>query len=200
MSLIILEGLPAASKTLWGKSFVEVHENAVFLEEWVDEKVLKEYLENMKEKATEFQFYIQEETVNRVKKAVELAKQGKVVILDRGLIGNLCFACVQYDADLISDSDMKKYEESFSYDLIPGFMDIKSTTIYMKATPEFCLERIRSRNRSGESSYTLDYLNQLTGAHDALLPYAKIVNINKNYPLNNKGLLSVSSLLEILTN
>ena len=200
MSLIILEGLPAASKTLWGKSFVEVHENAVFLEEWVDEKVLKEYLENMKEKATEFQFYIQEETVNRVKKAVELAKQGKVVILDRGLIGNLCFACVQYDADLISDSDMKNYEESFSYDIIPGFKDIKSTTIYMKATPEFCLERIRSRNRSGESSYTLDYLNQLAGSHDALLPHAKIVNINKNYPLNGKGLLSISSLLEILTN
>src|SRR4029079_5909118 len=102
MSLIILEGLPSAGKSLWGQSFFEAHENAVFLEEWVDEKVLKEYLENMKEKATEFQFYIQEETVNRVKKAIELVKEGKVVILDRGLIGNECFVSVQHDAELIS--------------------------------------------------------------------------------------------------
>ena len=200
MSLIILEGLPSASKTLFGKSFVEAYENAVFLEEWVDEKVLKEYLENMKEKATEFQFYIQEETVNRVKKAIELVKQGKVVILDRGLIGNECFVSVQHDAGLISDDDMERYLKSFSYELIPGFNDIKSTTLYMKATPEFCLERIRSRNRSGEDTYTLQYLQKLSQAHDSLLPHAKIVNIDKNYPLNEKGLLSVSSLLEILSN
>ena len=199
MSLIILEGLPSSSKTLFGKSFSEAHENAVFLEEWVDEKVLKEYLENMKEKATEFQFYIQEETVNRVKKAIELVKLGKVVILDRGLIGNECFVSVQHDAGLISDENMERYLKSFSYELIPGFNDIKSTTLYMKAAPTFCLERIRSRNRSGEDTYTLQYLQKLSQAHDSLLTHAKIINIDKNHSLNYKGLLSVSSLLEFLS-
>ena len=199
MSLIILEGIPASGKSLWGESFVEAHENAVFLEEWVDEKVLKEYLENMKEKATEFQFYIQEETVNRVKKAIDLVKEGKVVILDRGLIGNECFARVQYDTHLISDENIERYLNFFSYDNISEFKDIKSVTIYMRATTEFCLERIRTRARDGENSYTIEYLNQLAWYHDTLLPHAKIINIDKNYPLNEKGLLSVSSLLEILS-
>jgi deoxyadenosine/deoxycytidine kinase len=196
--LIILEGLPASSKTLWGKSYADVMENAVFLEEWVDEKVLKEYLENMEEKATEFQFYIQEETVNRIKKAISLVKEGKTVILDRGLIGNECFASVQNDEGLISNEDMERYLRTFSYDSIPGFKDIESVTLYLKATPEFCLERIKTRNRPGESTYTLDYLDQLAGTHDFLLPHAKVLNINKNYPLNKKGLLPLSSILKIL--
>ena len=199
MSLIILEGLPGASKTLFGKSYVAAHENAVFLEEWVDERVLKEYLENMKEKATSFQFYIQEETVNRIKKAIELVKTGKTVVLDRGLIGNSCFAFVQNDACVISDQEMKIYEKRFSYDNIEGFKNIKSSTLYLKATPEFCLERIRNRGRDGESAYDLKYLNQLAGTHNTLLANTKICHITKDYPLNDKGLLFTSSLLEILS-
>ncbi len=199
MSLIILEGLPGASKTLFGKSFAAAHENAVFLEEWGDEKVLKEYLENMKEKATSFQFYIQQETVNRVKRAIRLVKDGKCVILDRGLIGNECFVLVQNDSCIISDKDLKTYQEEFRYDLIPEFKDIKSSTLYLKAKPEFCLERIRRRARDGEESYTFDYLDQLCGTHDALLSNVRIVSIDKDYPLDNKGLLSNSSLLEILS-
>jgi deoxyadenosine/deoxycytidine kinase len=199
MSLIILEGVQSSGKSLFGKSFVAAHDNAVFLEEWVDEKVLKEYLSDMKGKARDFQFYIQEETVNRVKKAIELVKEGKVVVLDRGLIGNECFISVQHDANLISDEDMEKYLKSYSYDLIPGFHDVKSTTIYLRAMPEFCLERIRMRAREGEETYTLDYLNQLAGTHDYSLPHAKVCQINKNYTLNGEGLLSISSLLEILT-
>ena len=199
MSLIILEGLPGASKTLFGKSYVAAHENAIFLEEWVDEKVLKEYLENMKEKATSFQFYIQEETVNRIKKASELVKEGKIVVLDRGILGNSCFAFIQNDAAIISDQDMKTYYDRFSYENIPGFKDIKSSTLYLKATPEFCLERIRKRERAGESVYDLNYLNQLAGTHNALLENTKVCHITKDYPLNSLGLLSTSSLLEILS-
>ena len=200
MSLIILEGLPASAKSTFGKSFVEAHDNAVFLEEWVDEKVLKQYLGDMKKRARDFQFYIQEETALRIKNAIELIKTGKIVILDRGFIGNECFARVQHDANLISKKDMATYLKCFSYDAFPELKNIKITTLYMKATPELCLERSRSRNRSGEDTYTLDYLDQLAGTHDALLPHAKILHIHKNYPLNDKGLLSVSSLLEILTN
>ena len=198
MSLIILEGIQSVGKTTLGRSYVDANPNAVFLEEWVDEKVLKEYLENMKEKAKDFQFYIQEETVNRIKKAIELVKSRKTVILDRGLIGNECFARVQHDSGLISNEDFETYLKSFSYNLIPGFKDVSSTTVYMKATPEFCLERIRSRNRSGESSYTLDYLNKLVHMHDTLIQPDVIMKIDSNDSLNEKGLLTFTTLVKYL--
>ena len=198
MSLIILEGIQSSGKTTLGKSYVSENPNAVFLEEWVDEKVLKEYLENMKEKAKDFQFHLQEETVNRVKKAIELVKAGRIVILDRGLIGNECFVRVQHDAGLISDEDMNAYLKSFSYNLIPGFTEIPSTTVYMKATAEFCLERIRSRNRTGESSYTLEYLNQLVHMHDTLIKPDVIMKIETNDSLNEKGLLTFTKLVKYL--
>ena len=198
MSLIILEGVQACGKTTLGKSYVAANPNAVFLEEWVDEKVLKEYLENMKEKAKDFQFYIQEETVNRVKKAIELVKAGKTVILDRGLIGNECFARVQHNAGLISNEDMDTYSKIFSYGMIPGFADIKSKTIYMKATAEFCLERIRLRAREGESTYDLDYLNRLINMHNTLIKSEVIMKIDSNDSLNKEGLLTFTTLVKYL--
>ena len=198
MSLIILEGVQACGKTTLGKSYVAANPNAIFLEEWVDEKVLKEYLQNMKDKAKDFQFYIQEETVNRVKKAIELVKTGKIVILDRGLIGNECFARVQHNAGLISNEDMETYSKTFSYGMIPGFADIKSTTIYMKATAEFCLERIRTRAREGESTYDLDYLNRLINMHNTLIKSEVIMKIDSNDSLNKEGLLAFATLVKYL--
>lgn len=198
MSLIILEGPQSCGKTTLGKSYVAAHPEAIFLEEWVDEMVLKEYLENMKEKATNFQFYIQEETINRVKKAIELVKSGKTVLLDRGLIGNQCFAKVQHDTGVISDQDFERYLKSFSYELIPGFPEIYSKTIYMKADAEFCLQRIRFRAREGESSYDLNYLNRIIQAHNDLLKNCAIMYIHTNDDLTREGLLSFSTLVKYL--
>jgi thymidine kinase len=41
--------------------------------------------------------------------------------------------------------------------------------IYLRAKPETCLERIRTRNRPEEQSITLDYLNQLHERHEEWL-------------------------------
>jgi deoxyadenosine/deoxycytidine kinase len=38
--------------------------------------------------------------------------------------------------------------------------------VYLRAKPETCLERIRTRNRPEEQSITLDYLNQLHERHE----------------------------------
>jgi deoxyadenosine/deoxycytidine kinase len=41
--------------------------------------------------------------------------------------------------------------------------------VYLRAKPEICLERIKSRNRPEEQSITLDYLNQLHERHEEWL-------------------------------
>jgi len=41
--------------------------------------------------------------------------------------------------------------------------------VYLRAKPETCLERIKSRNRPEEQSITLDYLKQLHECHEEWL-------------------------------
>lgn len=38
--------------------------------------------------------------------------------------------------------------------------------VYLRATPETCLERIKCRNRPEEQSITIDYLRQLHELHE----------------------------------
>jgi len=41
--------------------------------------------------------------------------------------------------------------------------------VYLRAKPETCLERIKTRNRPEEQSITLDYLKQLHDCHEQWL-------------------------------
>lgn len=41
--------------------------------------------------------------------------------------------------------------------------------VYLRAKPETCLERIRTRNRPEEQSITVDYLKQLHERHEQWL-------------------------------
>lgn len=198
--LIILEGLPGVGKTLFGKSYASVNPNSVFLEEWVDVKILKEYLADMKNKAADFQMHIQKETVERIQKAIRLVLSGKTVVLDRGLIGNRCFAEVQFEAGLISEESMKAYRADFTYSNIEGFWEIKSEIIYMKATPEFSLQRIKRRARDGEDVYALDYLEKLKVKHDNLLKEAKVVYVDTDHELTENGELPHVAVRAILVN
>ena len=72
----------------------------------------------MKNKATNFQFQIQDETVKRIRMAIELAKEGKTVLIDRGLIGNRCFAEIQYEKGFINQKDIELYRKKYSYHLL----------------------------------------------------------------------------------
>ena len=198
--LIILEGLPGVGKTLFGKSYASVDPNSVFLEEWVDIKVLKEYLADMKNKAADFQMHIQKETVQRIQKAIQLVHEGKTVLLDRGLIGNRCFAEVQFEAGLISEDSMKSYRSEFTYTNIEGFWEIDSEIIYMKATPEFSLQRIKKRAREGENVYELTYLQELKNKHDNLLQEAKVVHVEIDHDLTDSGELPLVAVHAILVN
>lgn len=198
--LIILEGLPGVGKTLFGKSYASLNGNAVFLEERVDLDVLKEYLADMPAKATGFQMHIQEETVERIKKAIEFVKQGKTVVLDRGLAGNRCFAETQFEADLISEDDIKEYRSKFVYSAIEGFWEIRCEVIYMHATPEFSLKRIHQRARDGESCYGLDYLRKLAAKHDHLLVGARIVEVDTDHELTEGGELPLVAVHAIIVN
>ncbi|CAF4307588.1 unnamed protein product [Rotaria sp. Silwood2] len=50
--------------------------------------------------------------------------------------------------------------------------------IYLRATPETCLQRIQTRHRSGEESISLDYLQTLHERHEEWLIHRNRTNLS----------------------
>lgn len=204
--IIIVEGLSGSGKTTFCKSFVNSNPNAEMMEEWVDEKILSEYIADMPNKATFFQFEAQRQTTNKLKEAVELVKKGKIVLIDRGLVGNRCFAEVQYEAGFISDTDIISYREKLEtvFDRISN--EVMLETWYLRCEVDVALDRIRQRNRNGESSYSSEYLTKLKKKHDDLLlggkemdknRGVKVVDVNRTLKVSSDGVLDVRCLIEV---
>ena len=191
--IIVLEGLPGVGKTLFCESVATHDPNVRILKEWVETSCLKKYLSDMKTWATEFQFKIQEDTVKRMKEAVELAKQGFIVYVDRGIVGNRCFAELQFESGFISETDMELYRTTFSYDKIEGLEEIEFTEVYMTASTDHCLAHIKKRGRDGEGSYAKPYLESLKKKHDDLLPNAKKIPCEVEHELQD-GLIPRETL------
>lgn len=167
--VIVIEGLPGSGKTTLCEQFNKLHPQVHILKEWVDTKILAEYLANPQAKAAEFQMRAQRETYTRFVRAVELAKQGGLVLLDRGFIGNRCFAELQFEIGWIDLESMTKYRQ-----LCDSFKNIDTEGVRVKTLRLVCdidvlMERIRKRNRNGESVYTEEYLTKLDRKHDELL-------------------------------
>ena len=119
--------------------------------------------------------------MERMRKAVKLAAKGFTDLIDRGIDGNRCFAEMQYETGLISKADIETYRRAFNYDMIAGLSDVRFEVIYMKGSVLTCVERIKKRDRKGESSYSVEYLKALSDKHDELLINAKIFDADEEY-------------------
>ena len=88
-----------------------------------------------------------------------------------------CFGRLLYEDNSISRRNyylMNDYYESFS--------KLPKKIIYLKTSPEVCLERIRTRGRETETNISIDYLTKLHLKHEQFLtktpPDCDIIIIN----------------------
>ena len=178
--IIIIEGLQGVGKSVFCESYAKCNKNVVVLKEWVDNQILEEYINDMPNKATSFQCKAQQETIKKLYEAIQLVKENKTVLLDRGIYGNLVFCTLQHEKGYISVVDFNFYKIMCEVKI-----NVPIETWLLKCTPEIALERIKKRNRDGESAYTLEYLQDLDKKHNEIIPYDRIININKSYPIEN---------------
>lgn len=175
--VIIVEGVPGCGKTSFCRSYLKQNKDAVIMEEWVDVNLLSKYISNMEEYAFEFQCRAQTETLKNIELALQYASEGKTVLIDRGVVGNECFAEIQHESGFISDEELKEYKALSS--------NIDATmfkTCYLKCDAEVALRRISNRGRNGESSYTINYLQKLVEKHDlklAQIRRAIVIDVNQ---------------------
>lgn len=90
-------------------------------------------------------------------------------IVERSIYsGYYCFARNSYASGFLLDVEWNVYQDWFDFltrnNCLPpqGF-------IYLKVDPEIAFERTKKRNRSAESSLTLDYLRHIDKLHDSFL-------------------------------
>lgn len=98
--------------------------------------------------------------------------------------GHYCFAHNSYQSGGMSNLEWDIYKQWFSF-LMKGKCKLPSGFIYLKATPETCMQRIQKRNRTGEENITLDYLQHIGKAHDDFL-------------LEKKGVMAELQMIPVL--
>nr|CDS21175.1 thymidine kinase [Echinococcus granulosus] len=65
----------------------------------------------------------------------------------------------------LSDEDLEVFDKFYDWGM--SFPTSKlDLIVYLRCSPEICAERIRKRDRRGESAISMDYLNQLHDLHE----------------------------------
>ncbi len=187
--IIILEGLMGVGKTRLGNSieyWLKSHQIPVlFFEEFVDETKLAAYIADMKKLAVNFQRDSAQKTMDILDSAREYVRMGFTVIVDRGMIGNRCFAEIQHESGFISEEEIEEYRNDFTYDFLQS--EIKVETWYLKCEVSTALGRIRQRNRDGENAYTKEYLKLLKLKHEYLLTPDRVIDYDDHIEMTLSG-------------
>ena len=136
----------------------------------------------------------------RFESLIDMMRQKVVVVCERSFLTDFkIFAQLMYDSGYLSDIEMAVYKRwhAFIMDLIKP--DIGGM-IYLRADPEVCLERVRSRGRAGEESVEVEYLAELHVAHEKWLMDSKLEKstlvIHANGQIDNEA---IDRIVEFVT-
>lgn len=83
----------------------------------------------------------------------------EVIVQERSIASDFIFASMLHDSGKISDSEFEQYRKIHHW-LMSEFY-VPGTDIYMKISPQTCLERIAKRGRPTEENITIEYLVDL---------------------------------------
>jgi len=88
-------------------------------------------------------------------------------VQDRTIYEDQIFARSLADQDIISLRSFETYKALFEN--MSNFMRLPNVIVYLEASPETCLERIKRRARGVETGITLDYLRHLDRRYQELM-------------------------------
>ncbi|NBQ17356.1 deoxynucleoside kinase [bacterium] len=105
-------------------------------------------------------------------------------IMERSLYsGYYCFAKNGYEQGFLTYEEWTAYNQWFEF-LVAKKCATPTGFIYLQAAPEVCLKRMSKRNRSGEDTVPLEYLQQIHNQHEQFLVHKTSVAKNlQNVPV-----------------
>ena len=155
--------------------------------------ILDHFYQNQKRWSFAFQmnsFISRSHKVNQAEKD----KLVEIIIVERSVFTDkYCFAQNCYDSGNMSKIEWDIYNKWHSW-LVDSFNLNPDAYIYLKTSPEICFQRIKKRNRNGESDIPLEYLELLHKKHEEWMENEKnnlpILTINTNEDFTNNDNLS----------
>lgn len=179
--IIVLEGGIAFGKSTLAEAMKALLERQGYSVEILVEPLNMDFLELYKRDKDKYAFPFQcvmaRERCQVYQQALRLTQQGKIVIMDRSLLGDVAFATMfnnqkMYTADewhvynsLIGLVDAKGASKSIDKDFMP-----EATVVYLDVTPENAFQRMLERGIETEvSSYTPEYFENLDRAYKSVI-------------------------------
>lgn len=140
-----------------------------------------------------FQMYALKERFRQHTLAAELVANGIDVIQDRSIYADGCFGHLVHADGNMTQEEWDIYAETFG--ALKRFLRYPDLMIYLRASPELCLERIKRRSRSEESGVPLDYLRRLHEEHEQLVDvmsrFTRVVVLDwSSFEVNMKEVLA----------
>lgn len=125
-----------------------------------------------------FQIYASMTRIRKQQKNAQFAKD--VQIMERSWFSDrYCFAKTLHQSEKIDDLGWAIYEQMWDWYMKNA--DLPLCFIYLRVSPELCLQRLKQRNRSEEIGIPLLYLQQLHECHEQLLIDKKIDEKLENF-------------------
>lgn len=124
-------------------------------------------------------------------------------VMERSLTSSqYCFAEVMCESQRLSHIEYKMLEQQYTDSLRE--IELPNLIIYLRNSPDNIQKQIQLRNRYGESSITIDYLQQLHDKHEKWLMYRNhserrpilILNQNRDFIRTNEIYLKIRPYLE----
>ncbi|KAL9641908.1 hypothetical protein ABK040_000285 [Willaertia magna] len=182
--VICVDGNIGAGKTTFCNQLINYltfnnFKNICYITENVDNNELfNNYLKNQKEYGLQFQKWILNNKIEQYQQFINnnnLNNNPKIVIFDRSLFADkFVFVNNLNQLNILTNEELNNYNLEFNKYLknLPKELFFPNLYIYLNVNIPTILERIKSRNRSIESTtYSIEYLTNIENYHINLLNY-----------------------------
>lgn len=168
--LVSIAGNIAAGKTTLTRLLGERLGWCTFYERVSDNPYLPDFYADMFRWSFHLQIYF---FTHRFHTFQEMVAQTNSCVQDRTIYEDLeIFARTLNQQGNLNDRDYQNYRTLF--ETMIGFLPKSDLIIYLKAAPEFLLERIRQRGRGFEQGISLEYLRGLEQAYEDWVDRASV--------------------------
>ena len=198
MTLISIEGnIGSGKSTILRLLKQKSDESIIFIDEPVSEwqniknssgkNILELFYESKEKYSFTFQILAY---ITRLRKVLDVIKnsKNKIIIMERSIYTDkFVFAKMLYDGGFIKEIEWKTY--NYWFDTFKESTQLDGI-IYVNTEPQVCFERIKKRNRDGESNIELEYLKECHKNHVNWIDNETIsvlrINGNQEFENNNE--------------